>query len=221
MPRMPKIDFELGYRKITDIETQNAVLDKIKQISYHLNEKVWLGCDMLALYVNIRPKDLLNLCEGDIDLEYGVMTIKRPTKKKGKQVKITVRLIPEHISEILLMKQKYSALPHIPFFRHVTGVSGVQADAPFGQKYFYKWAKKACRNLGIKGLDLYGLTRHSTVTALAKHVGEEGAKKATGHYTNKAFERYCQYQDDDTFDMVKVAAKMKGKVVDFEHRKQK
>jgi integrase len=221
MPRMPKIDFELGYRKITDIETQNAVLDKIKQISYHLNEKIWLGCDMLALYVNIRPKDLLNLSEGDIDLEYGVMTIKRPTKKKGKQVKITVRLIPEHISEILLLKQKYPALPHISFFRHVTGVSGVQADAPFGEKYFYKWAKKACRSLGIKGLDLYGLTRHSTVTALAKHVGEEGAKKASGHFTNKAFERYCQYQDDDTFDMVKAAAKMRGKVVDFEHRKQK
>jgi integrase len=221
MPRMPKIEFELGYRKITDIETQTAVLDKIKEISYHLNEKIWLGCDMLSLYVNIRPKDLLNLSEGDIDLEYGVITVKRPTKKKGRQDKITVRLIPEHIDEIRSLKEKYSALPHVRFFRHVAGVSGVQADAPYGEKYFYKWAKKACEKLGITNLDLYGLTRHSTVTALAKHVGEEGAKKATGHYTNKAFERYCQYQDDDTFEMIKIAAKMKGKVIDFERRKQK
>jgi len=221
MPRMPKIDFELGYRKITDIETQNSVLNKIKEISYHLNEKIWLGCDMLSLYVNIRPKDLLNLHEGDIDTSYGVMTIRRPTKKKGKHVKITVRLIPEHIDEIRMLKEKYPALPHIHFFRHVSGVSGVRADIPFGEKYFYKWARKAFEKLGIKDLDLYGLTRHTTVTALAKHVGEEGAKKATGHFTNKAFERYCQYQDDDTFEIVKAAAEMKGKVIDFERRKQK
>jgi integrase len=221
MPRMPKIEFELGYRAITDIETQTSVLDKIREISYSTNPKIWLGCDMLSLYVNIRPKDLLNLSEGDIDLEYGVMTVTRPTKKKGKQVKVIVRLIPEHISEITSLKQKYPALPRTPFFRHVAGVSGVKEDAPFGEKYFYKYAKKACKKLGIKDLDLYGLTRHSTVTALAKLVGEEGAKKATGHYTNKAFQRYCQYQDDDTFEMVKAAAKMKGKVIGFEHRKKK
>ena len=176
---------------------------------------------MLALYVNIRPKDLLNLCEGDIDLTYGVMTVKRPTKKRGKQITITARLIPEHIDEIVMLKRKYPALPHVPFFRHVAGVSGVQADAPFGEKYFYKWAKRACKKVGITDLDLYGLTRHSTVTALAKHVGEESAKKATGHFTNKAFERYCQYQDDDTFEIVKIAAEMKGKVINLERRKQK
>ena len=221
MPSMPKIEFELGYRTITDIETQTSVLDKIREISYSANPKIWLGCDMLSLYVNIRPKDLLNLTEGELDLKYGVMTINRPTKKKGKIVKTTVRLIPEHIQEIGALKEKYPALPHIPFFRHVKGVSGVQADAPYGEKYFYKWWIRACEKLGIKGLDLYGGTRHTTTTALAKEVGEYGAKKATGHYTNKAFERYCQYQDDNTFEMVKVAAEMKGKVISFGHKRQK
>jgi integrase len=221
MPSMPKIEFELGYRKITDIETQTAILDKIREISYSVNPKIWLGCDMLSLYVNIRPKDLLNLTEGELDLKYGVMTINRPTKKKGKIVKTTVRLIPEHIQEIAALKEKYPALPHIPFFRHVNGVSGVQADAPYGEKYFYKWWMRACEQLGIKGLDLYGGTRHTITTAFAKKVGEHGAKKATDHYTNKAFERYCQYQDDDTFEMVRVAAEMKGKVISLEHKRQK
>ena len=221
MPRMPKIKFELGYRKITDLKTQNAILDKIKEISYHLNGKIWLGCDMLSLYVNIRPKDLLNLSEGDIDLEYGVMIINRPTKKRGKLIKISVRLIPEHINEIKRLKEKYKALPHVLFFRHVAGVSGVRADQPFGEKYFYKYWIKACDLLNVKGLDLYGGTRHTTTTALAKTAGEQGAKKATGHFTNKAFERYCQYQDDDTFEMIKIAAEMKGKVIDFERKKQK
>jgi integrase len=221
MPRMPKIEFELGYRKITDIETQNAILDKIKEISYHFNEKIWLGCDMLSLYVNIRPKDLLNLNEGDIDIEYGVMNINRPTKKKGKLKKISVRLIPEHINEIKRLKEKYKALPHVPFFRHVAGISGVRSNQPFGDKYFYKYWIKACETLNVNGLDLYGGTRHTTTTALAKKAGEQGAKKASGHETNKAFERYCQYQDDDTFDMVKVAAEMKGKIIELRHKIQK
>jgi hypothetical protein len=80
MPRMPKIEFELGYRTITDIETQNHILKKIKDMSYSINPKIWLGCEMLSLHVNIRPKDLLNLNEGDIDTTYGVITIHRPTK---------------------------------------------------------------------------------------------------------------------------------------------
>ena len=164
---------------------------------------------------------MLNLAEGNIDLKNGVITIQRPTKKKGKFVKITVRLITEHIQEISVLKERHPALPHVPFFRHVAGVSGVQANIPFGEKYFYKWWIKACSKLGIQGLDLYGGTRHTTTTELAKKVGEQGAKKATGHYTNKAFERYCQYQDDDTFEMVRVVAEMKGKVIGFEHKKQK
>ena len=100
-------------------------------------------------------------------------------------------------------------------------MKGVQADRPFGTKYFYKCWIKACDKLNVKGLDLYGGTRHTTTTALAREVGEFGAKKATGHETNKAFERYCQYLDDDAFEMVRLAAKMKGKVVSFEHKRQK
>jgi hypothetical protein len=77
----------------------------------------------------------------------------------------------------------------------------------------------ACSELGITGLDLYGGTRHTTATALAKEVGEEGAKKATGLDTNKAFEKYCQFQDDNTFEMVKVGAKMKDWIIDMEKKK--
>jgi hypothetical protein len=71
----------------------------------------------------------------------------------------------------------------------------------------------------IEGVDLYGGTRHSTVTALAKEVAEKNAKKASGHDTSAAFYRYYQYQDDDTFEIVQVAAKLKGKIVDFKKKK--
>lgn len=218
MPRMPKVPYELGYRKITNIEIQNMILNKLKNLTYHINSKIWLGCDMLSLYLNIRPKDLLGIREADIDIECGVITIKRPTKKKGKLKTVSVRLIQEHIDEIIQLKRKYPGLPNMPFFRHVGGISGVKLEQPFGEKYFYKWWIRACKQLGITNLDLYGGTRHTTTTALAKEVGESGAKKATGHDTNKAFERYCQYQSDDTFEMVQVAAEIKGKIFEFKRK---
>ena len=50
---------------------------------------------------------------------------------------------------------------------------------------------------GIGGVDLYGGTRHSTVTALRQVATPEEIKNATFHSTNKAFERYFQIKADD------------------------
>lgn len=115
---MPKILYVFVYRAIIDIEIQNAVLIKVRELTYHFNPKIWLWCDMLSLYVNIRPKDLLNTTEGDIDTEHGVVTIKRSSKKRGRVKTVTVRLIPEHIDEIKRLKQTFPGLSHTPFFSH-------------------------------------------------------------------------------------------------------
>lgn len=44
------------------------------------------------------------------------------------------------------------------------------------------------------------------------------AKKFSGHGTNKAFDRYCQIADDETYDMAKFIAKKRGKVVDIRNK---
>ena len=85
----------------------------------------------------------------------------------------------------------------IYFFRHVSGVSGVTAGQRFGEKYLYKWWKKACKNLGVDSVDLYGGTRHSSARALREFCSPEEIKRATMHTTNKAFERYFQIELDD------------------------
>jgi hypothetical protein len=56
----------------------------------------------------------------------------------------------------------------------------------------YKWWKKACNNLRIENVDLYGGTRHSTATALGEKLTPEQIKSGTLHTTNRAFERYFQ-----------------------------
>jgi hypothetical protein len=58
-------------------------------------------------------------------------------------------------------------------------------------RYLHKWWKKACSNLGIEDLDLYGGTRHSSVTALRENFSQEEIRRSgTLHSTNKALDRY-------------------------------
>ncbi|NOR23314.1 MAG: hypothetical protein GQ542_02790 [Desulforhopalus sp.] len=101
-----------------------------------------------------------------------------------------------------------AGLPQLHFFRHLRGVSGVKAGQPFGEKYLYKWWKKACRNLGIEGVDLYGGTRHSSATALKEHCSPEQIKAGTMHSTNKAFERYFQRNSQDAIEIYSLAEKI-------------
>ena len=84
-------------------------------------------------------------------------------------------------------------------------MSGVEAGRRFGNRYFYKWWKKACKNLGIEGVDLYGGTRHSTVTELREVFSpEEIRRSGTLHTTNKAFDRYLQIKTEDARSVYKI-----------------
>ncbi len=190
VPRFPDCKFDLGTRAITDWDTQNTILDEIYKASYHINPKIWFGIELLSSYVELRPGDLLRITEADYSEKHSVITIYNPTKSKNKFK--TIRLNPDHAETYSALKRQYTGMPNMPFFRHVAGISGVKPDAGFGEKYFYKWWVKACEKLGIKDLDLYGGTRHTTTTELARIVGTDGARKATDHETNKAFDCYCQ-----------------------------
>ncbi|MBW1915967.1 MAG: hypothetical protein JRI86_13705 [Deltaproteobacteria bacterium] len=87
-------------------------------------------------------------------------------------------------------------MPDIYLFRHIAGQNGLaerKYGSKFGDNYLWKYWHKACKNLGINGVDLYGGTKHSTVTAAREYMTpEEIRKDLTGHRTNAAFDRYLQ-----------------------------
>lgn len=221
LPKIPDVPYELGFRALTDLDTQQEIIDQVKDNTYHINEKIWLGIDMLAMYNNIRPADLLRLKEADIDIENGIITFWRPSKsKKNRNPKVLrIRLLEYHIAEIAGLMHKYPAVPAMKFFRHHGGVSGVAVGEPFGKRLMYKHWKAACDQLGIEGLDMYGGTRHSTTTATAILYGRDKARQGSGHDTDKAFDRYCQVADD-SFDVATLMAKRRGKVVKLRKRKK-
>ena len=221
LPRFPKVEYELGFRKFTDIETRETIVGKIKKDTYKTNPKIWLGIDILCSYGRIRPKDLSRLKEGDIDLEYGFMTFWRPTKsKKNKRPKVvSIKLLDYHIEEFKRIKKDQPATDPVPFFRHPANHSR-QPNQPFGKDYLYRAWKKACKEFGLDDLDLYGGTRHTSTTAIGKTLGKKQAKNYSGHDSNAAFDRYCQVGEQDDFFISQHMAKMRGTMVDFEDLKK-
>lgn len=188
LPEFPVVKYQLGYRRTVSKDTQNEIIEEIKRICP--NPKVYLGIKWLATYFSIRPAEMIKLKEGEIDLANGYLYFPHPKEKTFKSVPI----LPEDIE---LIKSCGLTFPEMRFFRHVGGIQSVVPDKPFGEKYFYKWWIKACANLGVEGVDLYGGTRHSTVRALRKLRTPEEIKKAAMSATNKAFERYYGQVDDD------------------------
>lgn len=201
-PRIPKISYELGFRNFTDLDTQRAIID---QLALSAPPKAVFGIELLATYPKLRPDDLRRIEEQDFDGEF--VFIRYPTKKKN-GVK-TFRLLPEDAERWSELSKQHPALPHMPFFRHHCTLNAKE-DTLFGKDFLYRLWKKACAELGIEGLDLYGGTRHTTVTAIAKMAGRDNAKKASAHETNKAFERYCQAEDETAFAMAEMIRRPKS-----------
>lgn len=220
MPDFPEIKFELGYRNVVSIEDQQRILDEVHRISYHINPKIWLGIKLLATYVKIRPGEMRNILERHIDLENGVIIIPHPKEGKPKYAFLTEQ-------DIELIAAFPRGLPNLFFFRHLGGIKGMQAGAQFGPKYFKVWWDRACANLGIEGVDLYGGTKHSSVVALGKVLSPEQIRRGgTGHRTNKAFERYLMPDKTEGLTVTQTLEKIrdskrKADVVDIGNRTKK
>jgi len=188
-------------------------------LGYHINPKIWLGIRWLSIYIAIRPGELLKLREEDIDLNMGALVIPHPKEKRPKIIK----LIPE---DLKILRETPRGLPHLRFFRHNSGISGVGAGRPFGDKYLYKWWKKACTNLSVEGVDLYGGTRHSTATALREFYSPEEIRRNGTRHQSKAFDRYLQAQNEDSLKMSQAATEItsrkgsNGQILDFNEKRK-
>jgi integrase len=184
MPEFPRVNFELGFRNIIAIDTQQLILEEIRRLTWDTDPKIWWAFHCLTTYISIRPGELLKLRERQLDLNLKAIVIPSP---KEKRPKITY-LLDEDVE---FLKALPRGLPDLPFFRHRKGGRGRVVGKRWGKNYLAKLWKKACDNLGIEGVDMYGGTRHSTATALGKVCTPEEVRDVTGH-TSKAFERYFQ-----------------------------
>ena len=224
MPEIPTIKFDLGWRKIVDLETQQEIIREVWRISGQINPRIWLGISILSHNSNVRPGELVKVAEGDVMLDYGIVMVRYPKEgslAQGKQA----RLWDE---EIELIRSLPQALPDIPLFRHVKGESGASPGQAFSRKIFNNWWKKACRNLEIDpDVTLYPGTKHSTMTAMSQVLTPEQVRKGGSRHASKAMDRYIIPSDrdgdlyQDTLKDVRDKSKGKAEVLEIKKREKK
>jgi len=209
MPDFPTISYTLAYRKTVDKSTQIAILAALRGISWVVNPRIYIGCLWLSTYVNVRPGELIQVREDDIDLSTGIMLVRHSKEGEPKRV----HLLPEDVETV---KSFPRVLGNPYFFRHGNVGSGIKAGTQFGPKYLNKWWMKACEEVGVEGVSLYPGTKHSSIIALGDDYTPEQIKKhGSGHTTNKAFDRYYQVDAQKKRELFAVA---RGKV---EHGREK
>jgi hypothetical protein len=214
MPDMPDCSkFELGWRNIVPFDIQQKILDKSKEISWDTNPKIWIGHKWLSTYVSIRPNECRMLREGEINVN-GFFVIPHPKEKEPK----LVAMLDEDIELFESFEKNH---PNAFFFRHLKGNGAAKPGSQFGKDLLYTWWKRACAELGIEGIDLYGGTRHSTATALAEHfTREELREHGTMHATNKAFDRYVQTKKNDSEKIYRKVIEMRGDLINLKERRK-
>jgi integrase len=185
MPKFPKVSFSMRLRKVVSKEDQERILQELRRISFHINPRIFYAALFLTTYINLRPNELRSIKEADLDLHNGLIVIPHPKEGKPK----IVYLLDEDIETL---KGLPRGMPWMHIFRHEAGNGGAEPGGPFGPDYLWRWWKQACANLGIEGVSIYPGTRHSSAIAMRETTSPEAVKRATGHRTNAAFERYLQ-----------------------------
>lgn len=197
IPEFPDVSYELGYRNIIEIDTQQAIIAEIQRLTWDINPRIYIAVRWLSIYIAVRPGELIGVQEKHIRYGDGIVIVPHVKDKRPK----VIYLLDEDIE---LLKSVPRGLPDMYFFRHPKGISGCTAGQKFGDRYLYKWWMKACNNLGVAGVDMYGGTRHSTASALASVLTPDEIKvHGTQHSTNKAFERYFQRKASDSLKVSK------------------
>jgi integrase len=200
LPQMPMVSFKLGWRRTIDKATQKRVVDKVYSLTEKHNLKIWFGIKLLCTYPKIRPGELREVLENDFDLDAGGLLIRESKEGDPK----FVRFIDEDIelARGFLSNDGNVNTSLLPFFRHLPGTKGTPADYQFSKNMFYDWWRRACTELDVHGVSLYPGTKHSSVRALKKrHTPEEIKRKATGHKSNKAFDRYFGEEYDQEYEL--------------------
>jgi integrase len=212
-PKWPSFSFsfehDMKLRKTITKEEQEKVLDAVYHCEWSHQPRLYVAIKFLCTYINVRPGELLGANEEDLNRQEGILVI---AKHKNGGLPKHIRLLQEDVD---LLNSLPTGMPGMPLFRHDRPVQRVKVGQRFGEAAFSRAWKRACKVVGIEGVDLYGGTRHSSAIALYQDSGlsPEQVKKATGHKSSSSFERYFRMDIDDVAELHAKAAPTRREVI--------
>jgi len=208
IPEFPHVKYDMPLRAIVPKETQTKILDKIRERTWEENPRIYVACLFLSTYINMRPNELRQIKEGDLELEHA--RIKLTSTKEGHEK--FVYLLEEDVE---LLRGFPKGFPQLHFFRHLQGNGSAKPGQQFGSSFLWNEWRKACVDLGVEGVPLYPGTRHSTEVALREAGNSpEAIWRAAGTRSNMARQRYLLVQGNELRGIYR-DARPERKVVDI------
>lgn len=191
VPDFPHVKYSMPFRTIISKEDQGRILARIRERTWDDNPRIYVACMFLSTYVNMRPNELRQIKEGDLELDLG--RIKLTSTKEGHEK--YVFLLDEDVE---LLRGFPRGFPNLHFFRHINGNGKAKPGQQFGASYLWNEWRKACQDLGIEGVPLYPGTRHSSeVAAREAGASPEEIWRAAGTRSNMARQRYLLVQGNE------------------------
>lgn len=86
MSTFPAISFKIKMKAIVSIENQQKIIAEIKRISWDRNPRIWLAIRLLALYPRVRPGEMVNVKEDDINLVDLYILFPQPKERETKYI---------------------------------------------------------------------------------------------------------------------------------------
>jgi integrase len=200
VPERPKWKSKQKMRKILDKDTQIKVMEKVYEVFWQSAPRACTGIELLITYSKLRPDELRQVTENDIDLRKGTLTIPPEADKQGEGK--TIQLLDKHVELIRSLRRGFGKMY---FLRHDTTGKGKKAGQQVGKSFLNDLWKKACSELGVEGVPLYPGTRHTTISDLARKFPLALVKQTTGHMS-KALERYLVLGEEDCETLYKEAS---------------
>jgi integrase len=158
-------------------------------------------------YPKIRPRELRDVKEKQLNLKDGIMVIESP--KAGHEPKV-IKLLPEDVE---LIKSLPRGFPEMYFLRYE------KTGKRFGPNRVTMVWLRACRELKIMDVCLYAGTKHTTVSELAKTTSSRLLEKAAG-ISERALRRYAILREEECQNLYRQARPDTALIPDFGHFKK-
>ena len=198
IPAFPPLKVEMAIRDTISFKDQDKILEASRK---RLDRRVWFAFRLLSFYPKIRPGELLNVLEGDIDLNLGIIRIQHPKDRKTfKEVKLLD-------GDIEIFRSFPRAMPHLHFFRHE---KGRWAGQRYGENLLRNHWRKACKAAGVSYVSLYPGTKHSTIRGLRQYLTPDQIKQGAGIKSSSSFMRYFAEEYEDQILLSEQRERLRG-----------
>ena len=178
--------------KVPMKDSPHLNLSQVKSLLQYVQGKPYGDAIWLQIYLGLRIGELQALCWKDVDLERGIVHIRRTCVRKENCIRDYPKGRRQHVQKIphellqLLVGRKIES----PDEFVVTAAQG----GMLRYEWYFRTLRRYCKQLGINSVGTHGL-RHSTSELYLSHgASRDDIRELFAHSSNSVTDRYIHYR---------------------------